>query len=63
MQIMPNQGSANFYPNTIGGGLPKQAPVNGTPEVVFVKGNVVYDQAGERYISLNSIDKQHLCQT
>jgi len=69
MQIMPNHGSTNYYPNTLGGGLPKQATQNGISEKTFVKGYEVrkpiskkndYAQAGERYCSLNSIDQDHL---
>ena len=69
MQIMPNHGSTNYYPNTLGGGLPKQAPVTGVPEVVFASGEEVrksitkkndFAQAGERYLSLNTMDQDHL---
>jgi len=69
MQIMPNHGSTNYYPNTLGGGLPKQAPVTGVPEVVFASGEEVrksitkkndFAQAGERYLSLNTTDQDHL---
>jgi len=69
MQVMPNHGSTNYYPNTLGGGLPKQAPVTGVPEVVFVQGNELrkpiskkddFAQAGEKYLSLNTIDQDHL---
>lgn len=69
MQVMPNHGSTNYYPNTLGGGVPKQAPVTGIPEIIFVEGNEIrkaipkkddYAQAGERYISLNTTDQDHL---
>ena len=69
MQIMPNEGSTNYYPNTLGNGLPKQSPENGIPEESYVKGYEVhkpiskkndYAQAGERYSSLNSVGQDHL---
>ena len=69
MQILPNHGSTNYYPNTLGDGLPKQAPETEIPEVVYTKGNEVrkpinkkndYAQAGERYLSLNATDQDHL---
>jgi len=69
MQIKPNHGPANYSPNTLGGGLPMNPPVNGVPEKFYVKGYVGrqpiskkndYAQAGERYCSLNSIAQDHL---
>lgn len=69
MQIMPNHGTANYNPNTLGGGLPMNASVNGIPEESYVKGYEVrkpiskkndYTQAGERYCSLISIEQDHL---
>jgi len=69
MQILPNHGSINYYPNTLEGGLPKQATETGIREITYVKGNEVrkpinkkndYAQAGERYCSLNSIDQDYL---
>ena len=70
MQIMPNHGSTNYYPNSLGGGLPKQAPEIGIPEQNYAKGKIErkastykkddFAQAGERYCSLNSIEQDHL---
>jgi len=69
MQIMPNHGSINYYPNSLGSGHPMQAPENGTPGSSYVKGNEVripiskkndYAQAGERYRNLNTIEQDHL---
>ncbi len=69
MQILPNHGSTNYYPNTLGGDLPKQATETGISEITYVKGSEVrkpiskkndYGQAGERYCSLNSIEQDHL---
>lgn len=69
MQIMPNMGSANYYPNTIECGLPKHAPETGIPENAYVEGKVVrkkisktndYIQAGERYRSMNKTEQDHL---
>jgi len=69
IQIMPNHGTANYYPNTLGNGIPKQAPDNGIVEKSYVKGYEVrkpiskkndYAQAGERYCSLNSVEQDHL---
>lgn len=68
MQIMPSKGTANYYPNTLGGGLPMQAPETGVPAVEFVEGDVVrekviaddYTQAGERYRAMSDIEKDHL---
>jgi catalase len=68
-KIMPNHGSANYIPNTLGGGRPMQSPVNGIPEESFVNGYEVrkpiskkndFAQAGERYCSLNSVGQNHL---
>lgn len=69
MQIMPNKGTANYYPNTLGGGLPKQAPEEGIPYVPYVKGKQArekirkaddFTQAGERYRSMCPLEKDHL---
>ncbi|WP_246577777.1 catalase-related domain-containing protein [Clostridium psychrophilum] len=70
MQVMPNHGSTNYYPNSLGCVLPKQAPETGISEKPFVKGNVIrkastyknndYAQAGERYCSMNSLEQDNL---
>ncbi|MBU3100289.1 MULTISPECIES: catalase [Clostridium] len=69
MQIMPNHSSTNYYPNSLGCGLPKQSPENGIPEKTYVEGYEVrkaiskkndYAQAGERYCSLSTIEQDHL---
>lgn len=57
MQIMPNKDSTNYYPNTLGRNLPKQAPKTGIQEEPYVEGKITrkkirktddYTQAGER---------------
>lgn len=69
MQFFPNKGTSNFTPNTIGGGLPKQAPVLGISEDEYAEGRVVrdeirkrddYTQAGDRYRSMSKIEQDHL---
>ncbi|MBX4260314.1 catalase [Clostridium estertheticum] len=69
MQIMPNHGSTNYSPNTLGCGIPKTAPESGIPEKIYVEGYEVrkpiskkndYSQAGERYCFLNSVQQDHL---
>ena len=68
MQIMPNKGTANYYPNTLGGGVPMQAPKDGLPSEPYVEGKIVrskviaddYTQAGERYRTMTSTEKDHL---
>ncbi len=68
MQIMPNRGTANYYPNTLGGGIPMQAPEIGIPEEPYVEGREVrmkvmaddFTQAGDRYRSMTAVEKDHL---
>lgn len=69
MQIMPNKGSSNYYTNTLGGGLPKQAPQIGIPNEPYVEGKIVrkkikktddYTQAGERYRTMSKVEQEHL---
>jgi catalase len=68
MQIMPNSGIANYEPNTLAGGMPKEAPAMPT-ENLTVTGKVErkkisrtndFQQAGERYRSLSKVDQDHL---
>ena len=70
MQYAPyGGGTVNYEPNTLAGGVPHEAPVNGTPAVYHIEGNVIrkkitltddYTQAGERYRSLSKRDQDHL---
>jgi catalase len=68
MQFMLDKGTANYYPNTLGGGLPMQAPETGETAQEFIEGNIVresamidpYTQAGEKYRSLSAAQKDHL---
>jgi catalase len=68
MQIMLDKGTANYYPNTLGGGLSMQAPEMGEMDHEFVEGDVVrekvmyddYTQAGDRYRTMSATQKDHL---
>jgi catalase len=69
MQYAPyGGGTVNYEPNTLAGGMPREAPVMPT-EDYNIKGKVIrqkvsltndFQQAGERYRSLAKIDKEHL---
>jgi catalase len=61
-------GTVNYEPNTLAGGIPKEAPATPT-EVFTVTGKVMrkkisltndFQQAGERYRSLSKVDQDHL---
>lgn len=68
MQIMLDKGTANYYPNTLGGGLPLPAPGPQETAQQFIEGDVVrekvmyddYMQAGIRYRTMSAIQKDHL---
>lgn len=68
MQIMLEKGTANYYPNTLGGDLPLPAPETGKMAQEFVAGDIVrekimyddYTQAGDRYRKMSAIQKDHL---
>lgn len=68
MQIGEFSGPVNYEPNSLAGGMPKEAPV-GTPRAYRVEGEVTrqkisktndFQQAGERYRSLSKMDQEHL---
>lgn len=68
MQAMYSQDIANYLPNTLGGGMPMEAPETGKPAQEFVSGNVGrqkllrdnYHQARYRYRSMAATEKKHL---
>jgi catalase len=69
MQYAPyGGGTVNYEPNTLAGGMPREAPATPT-EVYCVKGKVMrqkirltndFQQAGERYRLLGKVDQDHL---
>jgi len=68
MQYGPFAGKVNYEPNTLGGGMPVEAPVMAASRQTL-KGDIVrkkisktndFQQAGERYRSLNKKDQDHL---
>lgn len=69
MQYAPyGGGTVNYEPNTLAGGMPREAPAYPTSHY-RVEGNVVrrkisltndFEQAGERYRSLSKVDQDHL---
>jgi len=68
MQIGEFSGPVNYDPNSLGGGMPKEAPA-GSSRVYQMEGEVTrqkisitndFAQAGERYRSLSKIDQEHL---
>lgn len=69
MQYAPyGSGSVNYDPNTIGGGMPREAPITPTGRY-RLEGDVVrqkisrtndFEQAGQRYRSLSKNDQDHL---
>jgi catalase len=69
MQYAPyGGGTVNYEPNTLGGGMPHEAPATVTTneqlhgETGRQKINLTNDfkQAGERYRALNKVDQDHL---
>jgi catalase len=69
MQIGHFSGPVNYEPNSLGGGMPKQAPEMGKPHISRIEGEVTrqkisltndFTQAGERYRAFNRIDREHL---
>ncbi len=68
MQLGEFSGPVNYEPSSLAGGSPKEAPA-GTPSINRVDGEVTrkkisktndFQQAGEKYRSLNKIDQEHL---
>jgi len=69
MQIGEFSGPVNYEPNSLGGGMPKEAPEEGTPRAYWLEGDVTrrkisltndFGQAGGRYRSLSKMDQEHL---
>lgn len=68
MQTMYEESVANYYPNTLGGGMPMPAPEEGRSAQEFVSGSVArqeivadnYYQAGYRYRTMSVVQKKHL---
>jgi catalase len=68
MQLDPGKGTVNFEPSTLDGGAPKEAPavpafrqrLDG--EVTRHKISLTndFEQAGERYRTLDKVDRDHL---
>lgn len=67
MQTMYSPDSANYLPNTLGGGQPAPAPAKGTPAENLVTGKVGrhelagdnYYQARYRYRTMSATEKKH----
>ena len=69
MQIGEFSGPVNYEPSSIAGGVPGEAPEEGTPRSYRLEGEVTrrkisltndFEQAGERYLSLSKMDQEHL---
>ena len=69
MQIGEFSGPVNYEPSSIAGGVPGEAPEDGTPRSYRLEGEVTrqkisitndFVQAGERYLSLSKMDQEHL---
>jgi catalase len=69
MQSGQFSGPVNYEPNSLGGGMPGEAPEEGAPRVYRIEGEVTrrkisltndFVQAGERYLSLSKMDQEHL---
>jgi catalase len=69
MQSGQFSGPVNYEPNSLGGGMPGEAPEEGTPRVYRIEGEATrrkisltndFVQAGERYLSLSKVDQEHL---
>ena len=69
MQIGEFSGPINYEPSSIAGGVPGEAPEDGTPRSYRLEGEVTrrkisitndFAQAGERYLSLSKMDQEHL---
>jgi len=69
MQIGQFSGPVNYEPNSLAGGMPKEAPEEGTPRTYQLEGELTrqkisktndFGQAGERYRSLGKMDQEHL---
>ena len=68
MQTGSSSGPVNYEPNTLGDGMPEEAPA-GPVSVYSVEGEVVgrkisltndFEQAGEKYRSMSKMDQDHL---
>jgi len=69
MQIGQFSGPVNYEPNSLGVGMPGEAPEEGTLRSYRIEGEVTrrkisktndFKQAGERYLSLSQMDQEHL---
>ena len=69
MQNGQFSGPVNYEPNSLTGGMPKEAHEEGKPHMYKIDGEVTrqkisltndFAQAGERYHSLSQIDQEHL---
>lgn len=68
MRIKYSEDIANYLPNTLGRGLPMEAPEKGNPPQEYVSGCVArqvlagdnYYQAGYRYRNMSGLEKKHL---
>jgi catalase len=69
MQYAPyGGGTVNYEPNTLAGGMPREAPATATTHG-HLEGDMLrqkisltndFEQAGERYRSLSKVDQDHL---
>ena len=69
MQSGQFSGPVNYEPNSLAGGMPKEAAEEGSPRMYELSGEVArqkisltndFAQAGERFQSLSKMDKEHL---
>lgn len=68
MKTLYNQGVVNYLPNTLGGGMPMEAPERGKPAQKFVSGSIArqeitgdnYCQARCRYRTMSVLERKHL---
>lgn len=68
MNFYPNKGSINYEPNSLANGNPKEAPelyvepnkVCGNIEKKKITKTNDFQQAGDRYLSLSMIEREHL---
>ena len=69
MQTGQFRGPVNYEPNSLAGGVPKEAHEEGKPRAYQLEGEVTrqkisltndFAQAGERYHSLSKLDQEHL---
>ncbi|HEY3426515.1 MAG TPA: catalase, partial [Negativicutes bacterium] len=68
MQLRNSKDIANYLPNTLSGGAPREAPEKGDPPQEYISGSVGrqeipgdnYYQPGCKYQSMSGLEKKHL---